>query len=186
MDRAGWAAAQVHEGKFVAGMYGTLPGDEQSVPRAELYALRAVLGLVLPPATIWMDHENHVRAIRKGKAWCTSPVRLHADLWKVIWEKFEDIGGLGESLVVKYTPAHTKEVQGEPLITRHNRIGNSWADKLAKCGRDLHVMPKGLIERIAELRGVALTYARWVGRAAALQGKDGRARDANPRSDEEA
>eukprot|EP00973_Karenia_brevis_P045411 6290497-Karenia_brevis.AAC.1 len=94
LNRAGWSAAQVDQGKLVGAMFGTLPGEEQTVPRAELYALRAVLPWVITPVVIWMDHKNHVDAIKKGRAWCTSPHRPHADLWRKIWNIIDDIGGL--------------------------------------------------------------------------------------------
>ena len=50
--RAGWCAVQCRDGNLVGGFYGTLPGPQQTVPRAELYALRASLPFVLPPATL--------------------------------------------------------------------------------------------------------------------------------------
>eukprot|EP00973_Karenia_brevis_P038007 5240669-Karenia_brevis.AAC.1 len=163
LDRAGWGAAQVDHGRLVGAMYGTLPGREQTVPRAELYALRAVLPWVIPPATIWMDHINHVRAIRKGRAWCTSPYRPHADLWRTVWNLIDDIGGLGGHLRIEYTPAHAKASSVESVEARNRRIGNSWADRVAKQGRDLHVPPGPLVQECRNMYNVALCYSRWVG-----------------------
>jgi len=187
LNRAGWSAAQVEDGRLVAALYGTLPGEEQTVPRAELYSLRAVLPMVLPPATVWMDHANHVDAIQKGRAWCTNPLRPNADLWRIVWDCIDDIGGIAEGVLqVKYTPAHTKEKPGENRFEKANRLGNGWADACAKLGRDLHTLPKELVERFRAIRGVVLTYTRWVGEAARLQGTRGGLRDTTPRSDEEA
>ena len=79
------------------------------MPRAELYALRAVLPLVLPPAIIYMHQENHVKPIKKGKAWCTQALRPHADLWEAIWFNLEYIGVLRSQIAIVYTPGHAKE-----------------------------------------------------------------------------
>eukprot|EP00972_Heterocapsa_arctica_P087454 12897507-Heterocapsa_arctica.AAC.1 len=76
-------------------MYGSLPGDDQTVPRAELYSLRAVLPMVIPPAAMWMDHANHVNAILKGRRWCCNPLKPNVDLLKTIWDSIDDIGGIG-------------------------------------------------------------------------------------------
>eukprot|EP00973_Karenia_brevis_P085074 11808315-Karenia_brevis.AAC.1 len=98
LNRAGWCAAQVAHGKLVGGMYGTVPGQEQSVPRAELYALRAAMPLLMPPVRIWMDHANHVRAIQKGRRWCLAPMRPHVDLWQHIWRHIDEMGGVGDAV----------------------------------------------------------------------------------------
>ena len=93
MNRAGWSAVQVDdEGAELGGMYGTVPGQQQDIPRAELYAIRAVVPMILPPATVHVDHKNHVDANLRGRAWRTTAKRPNADLWRAIWFHLEDVG----------------------------------------------------------------------------------------------
>ena len=67
LNRVGWSAAQVEDGKFIAVLYGNGPGGEQTVSRADLCAIRAVFPLLLRPATIWPDHADHVTALHRGR-----------------------------------------------------------------------------------------------------------------------
>ena len=43
MDRAGWGAAVIQGETLCCGVWGNLPGFQQTVPRAELYAIMFVL-----------------------------------------------------------------------------------------------------------------------------------------------
>ena len=181
LNRAGWSAVCMDGIRVSGAMYGTVPGEDQDVPRAELYALRAVLPTVVKPAHIWMDHENHIKAIAKGRAWCTSAKRPNADLWRIVWWNIAELGGVDEGLRFSYTPAHTVARPGEPADVRERRIGNSWADAMAKRGRDLHVVAEAVVNRIKELHGIAKSVAAWLGTAAMTQGASGGPRDSTPR-----
>eukprot|EP00974_Lingulodinium_polyedra_P016255 1575446-Lingulodinium_polyedra.AAC.1 len=56
-----------------------------------------VLQTVLPPARVLTDHLAIVQALREGRRWCESPKRAHADIWRGVWAKFEDLGYLMRS-----------------------------------------------------------------------------------------
>ena len=125
--------------RLVGGLCGTVPGSDQTVPRAELYAPRATLPMIMKPARIFLDHENHVKAIKKGKAWCTSPMRPHVDLWEQIWWNIEEQGGLVRDLRILYTPAHTKERPGESAEEKHRRVGK----RMGRCVRQKRARSAG-------------------------------------------
>jgi len=71
---------------------GTVPGEDQTVPRAELLAILEALIEVPPslPVTLFSDHLNWVRAFGVGKEEFrrklhTSKQPAHADLWLDLW-----------------------------------------------------------------------------------------------------
>ena len=53
MARCGWAVVQMDETECVAALYGNMEGDDQTVPRAELTAIRHTLEHAMPPFTIY-------------------------------------------------------------------------------------------------------------------------------------
>ena len=185
LSRTGWAVVEVQGGREVDGVYGTLPGGRQTVPRAELYAIRVALALVVKPARIFTDHQNHVRGFRKGPKWCTDPLRAHVDLWEQIWLSVSELGGLDDELVIEYTPAHRKAWAGESKEYEHRRLGNGLADKYAKAGRELHGVEDSIVQRYRTVWNLVTAYAAWVGEAARLQGTPGVPRDAIERQDAE-
>jgi len=84
LRRCGWAYACIAKGKLVHFVAGPLPGEHQSVPRAELYAIVALLESSSGPKRlqIWSDHANHVRKMTEylGDGSVALP-RSHQDLW---------------------------------------------------------------------------------------------------------
>ena len=90
--RCGWGAAFLRDLKLHAGCWGNLPGDIQTAPRAELYAIWFVLHRGTTPLFIYTDHDNHVKAIRDGKAHCLRWNAPHLDLWKKIWVEIDRLG----------------------------------------------------------------------------------------------
>ena len=91
-QRAGWGAAMMNGRRLISGIFGTLPGPCQTVPRAELHAIVEVLRVTIRPAWIHTDHFNILTAIAKGKAHTTSPGHPNADLWNTFWGIIEDLG----------------------------------------------------------------------------------------------
>ena len=86
-----------------------LPIDSKSIKRSEMYAFWYVLQHSMEPFCIWTDHKEIVKGLAKGKAWCTSSRRHHADLLQGMWWKLED-HGIAEPKdladVVKHVKAH--------------------------------------------------------------------------------
>ena len=63
--------------EILQGFWGPLNGEHQSTPRAELGAIATVLEHADPPICIVTDHQNHVKAYKKGRRHCckiTSPM----------------------------------------------------------------------------------------------------------------
>ena len=87
---------------------------------------------------------------------------------------------MDNGLQILYTPAHTKEREGETTEDKH-RIGNDWADFGAKRGRDLHVVDADTVGAYKDARDKVTDYVRWMGEAAWAQGKGGQARDSRAR-----
>eukprot|EP00959_Pyramimonas_sp_CCMP1952_P236566 4943863-Pyramimonas_sp.AAC.1 len=97
-NRAGWGVAMMN-GQALQGIaYGPLPGHQQSVPRAELYAVIQVLRHRLLPIHIRTDCLGTVDGLMGGPEWCTHPRRQHCDLWRVLWQIIQDHGGLSSQL----------------------------------------------------------------------------------------
>ena len=147
--RCGWGAVMRVRGAW-RGVCGSLPQEpkvlgEQSVPRAGLFAICYVLEVAILPITIWTDHKNHKDAFTKGKAYCTRWDAPHLDLWTRIWFLVEDLGGLGENLQVRWTPAHKRATVDEEWWQAEVRKGNAKADEAANQGRELHEVPVSLL-----------------------------------------
>ena len=81
-------------------LYGPLPGHWQTILRAELYALLMFLLHACPPFCMAIDNLTVMKGLSRGKAWCCAPRRAHADLWRRIWFKIEDLGVSGCMRVV--------------------------------------------------------------------------------------
>ena len=140
LDRAGWGAIQITtDCRVVFGLYGTLPPGGQTAPQAEHYAVRAILAISIPPVLLIVDHNNILIGIANGRAWCEHPDRRHAAVWRDIWRLIDELGGIGpQGVRFGKCKAHVAERPDETERERFLRIGNRWADKVAKMGKALH------------------------------------------------
>ena len=66
---------------------------QRCIKRAEMSAYLKHLRHALPPMQPVTDHLAIVRGIQRGLAWCTDARRPHADVWRLIWDAWEDLGG---------------------------------------------------------------------------------------------
>ena len=59
-------------------------------------------GLIHGEGRLWFytDHANILKGLRRGERWCCDPRRNNVDLWKDIWKRIDDHGGLGDNLRV--------------------------------------------------------------------------------------
>ena len=74
-NRAGWGIPMT-TGQTVRGLvYGPLPGHQQSVPRAELYAVMAVLRDGVAPLHMRTDCLGVVEGLQHGREWRVHPRR---------------------------------------------------------------------------------------------------------------
>eukprot|EP00959_Pyramimonas_sp_CCMP1952_P359819 7534294-Pyramimonas_sp.AAC.1 len=82
--------------------YWPLPGHQQSVPRAELYAVIQALRHGMLPMHIRTDCLGTVEDIMSGPEQCTHPRRPNCDLWRLLWQAIQDHGGLSPQLEISY------------------------------------------------------------------------------------
>jgi ribonuclease HI len=135
--RAGWAAILVDAaGAVVHGIYGPCPDVFPSSLRAELWAVLKMLELALPPLQIWVDNQGVVDGWMRGRRWCCSSARPAADLWRLIWDRLEDIGADGIRLSKCKGHATDGDVQAG-RSTEFLRTGNGHADHFAGRGVDV-------------------------------------------------
>ena len=79
--RCGFAAVMVDGGGEVVGaIYGALPGPVQSVPAAELWALRVLLRHCMAPLDIASDCQFVVDGFQAGPEATTKATQLHAGI----------------------------------------------------------------------------------------------------------
>ncbi len=127
-----------HEQPAVAA-FGQQPATlpvQRTVKRAEMCALLTLLQHSLPPVEVHTDHEAIPKALAKGRQWCVQAGRPHADIWRRIWDCWEDVGGFKAGKVVLHVKAHRSQraiaqLQGAAKLAA---IGNGHADRFAKQG----------------------------------------------------
>lgn len=126
-ERAGWGAVSLCGRRLSVAIYGPIPGPDQSVPRAELYAIARALRIAILPSSIFTDHYNIVLGFQEGKAVTTASAFPTADLWRLIWHHLADLGGLQPGLFIDWTPGHDSGLS-------FNALSNRWAHAVAKLG----------------------------------------------------
>ena len=90
--QAGWAVVQINEAtrELVCSAHGAMPNSllvQRRTMRAELWALLQAVG-----ATFITDCAAALRGLERGRKWCSTGRRPHADVRRGIWERFRDIG----------------------------------------------------------------------------------------------
>ena len=176
-ERAGWGVASTDGDRILrAGAYGPLPGPDQCVPRAELYAICEALRLAVLPIHLHTDHLAIVTGIESGEAKTTAAEHPNADLWKAFWRSIADHGGMSHQLTVQWCPGHD---DGDG----RDAIGNRWADILAKKGGAVHELPEASIEEAKLLHKKHWQILRWIGKAAAYHERPGYPPNRTPKSE---
>ena len=122
-----------------AASYGAMPVDlsiQRRIKRAELWAVLRALQTALPPICIHTDHMGIIQGIAKGRRWCCGARRPHADVWRRIWAKLEDLGFPSEVVSFKHVKAHRTALAKAGLAPEEklHAKGNEAADTWAKAG----------------------------------------------------
>ena len=86
--------------------------------------------MALPPLRIHVDNAQVVQGFRMGRPWCVRSRSYGADLWREVWDKYEDVGGGIEVVKVKAHTSWWEVLAGR--ISARDRAGNDLADKEAK------------------------------------------------------
>ena len=116
----------LRDGQAVVGHCGALPDPIQSSPRAELWAALQVLKVVMPPVALHVDHLVLAQGIEEGPEWASAPPRPNRDVWLQIWEKTDDLGGIG--------PVRFLHAAGHQAGSGVHKKGNEWAGTVASLG----------------------------------------------------
>ena len=77
-----------------------------------------------------------VHGIAKGRLWCCGARRPHADVWRQIWTKLDDLGFPADVVSFKHVKAHRTALAKASLTPadRFHAKGNEAADAWAKTG----------------------------------------------------
>ena len=136
-SQCGWSV--VLGSSATAASYGAMPVElsvQRRIKRAELWAVLRALQAALPPICVHTDHMGIVQGVAKGRRWRCGPCRPHADVWRQIWAKLDDLGFPSEAVAFKHVKAHrtaTTKASLTPEEQRHAK-GNEAADVWAKLG----------------------------------------------------
>ena len=137
---------------------GPLPGEQQSVYRAELYAVVRAVEESPSQVTVVSDCLGVVQqaqAVLSGGR--TAARRHHADLWARLHRAARARSARGEGTWVRWVPAHVPEDEaGGPKISREDWEGNSWADHWAKESLKDHPDQRARSKLIDECDALAL------------------------------
>ena len=156
IKRAVWAVAVLREDMSVDwAVYGICGELDPSILRAELRAVLEALRMGLPPLTIHTDNAEVVEGFLIGEEMACQAHREGADLWRLVWQKLQE---MGEGVEIRKVKAHTTESDVlEGLIDLKHQAGNAAADALAVHAR-----------RVAEarvptaaFRSVCLRTCKW-------------------------
>ena len=128
--------------------------------RAKLRALLEVLRMAVPPLRIHTDNKSVVDGVKAGRRWCTRAKAKGADLWRLVFDRLEELEEQGEVAVLK-VKAHTSwfdVLSGK--ITPREQFGNWLADSAAKKATAASEAEAPTIPFNAQLKK-ALAWIRW-------------------------
>jgi hypothetical protein len=132
----------------------------------------------MPPLRIHVDCALVLSGLLNGRKWCVHSSRPHADIWRRIWDKVDDIGLSELGVAFHKVAAHVTRVRREasPIEEKRLLVANDSADGWAKRGAGsetkyfLGFVNQAMQEQAAKVTG-ALDLI--VGLAEAVVGKNG-------------
>ena len=138
----GWSVAGMEgmEAKLVA--FGPVPTKllvQRGIIRAELFGFLQLLRFSQPPIRAVTDHLGIRQGLKKREQWCTAATRAHVDVWRLVWDRWKDIGGEEGGHAVVHCKAHRTKEQIKKLDLQGNNdvAGNVVADRWAKEGASM-------------------------------------------------
>ena len=163
----------------IQAVYGHLPGNIQTTPRAELMAIYVAVAFGRSPQRIISDHLNHVVALRNwmllGDTSFLNPSTPNLDIWRRLHAAITARGGLtegsdiGSNFTIIWQPSHTRASAFETTDMKHVRRGNAAADYFANLGRGVHPSVSDLVIRSQARYKAAKDWITWIEKAAAVQ-----------------
>jgi hypothetical protein len=134
----GVAMVDDNEGDAVLTVSGPMPHQlpvQRRIARAELHGVLVMLRNANAPATLFVDCKLIIDGLAKGRTWCTAARRQHADVWRDIWDRLDDLGTGVSGIDIKKVKAH--QAAGDRARATGDKIAylaNHHADALAKRG----------------------------------------------------
>ena len=147
--RCAYAVTTTNEdGYFLRGVAGSLPGDLQSVPRSEIFALYRGLVLSRGKNVLFVsDCALVVNTFKAGVHGFNPSSNLHADLWTAIFREAE-----GRLTAIAKVKSHLSETQAHAKGAEYLAFwrGNRDVDELAKShARNVARVPQLIRNRAA-------------------------------------
>ena len=168
--RCGFAIAKIvmYNGRWTLeqGCYGPLPGGRQTVPKAEMFALIALLQLALAcHGPHWVPDEDYVcisdcqylvNGFHNGRHQTSQG--LNGDLWSRLWELVDLLHG---KVKVHKVAAHCSASDiVNHHITLEDAIGNSTADALATIAAEQCQVDSSIVKTLHKLDELAWKVQR--------------------------
>ena len=165
--RCGWAAVALGaDGWPYRVIYGALPGQLQTVGRAERYAVLAPLRQGGEVELVVSDLQSLVREGNEWSAEAESARGRHAGLWRKIRGAVANSGRAPPRF--RWVPAHkTLQEALEGGLSPLDWLGNCWADFFAGLGAASGKIADSHVELMKDRMQGAVAAARYVGWAAA-------------------
>ena len=139
LARGGWGLVVFDENDDLqASLHGPLPGYQQDILLAELYALCMYVRHVGPEGgSASTDSQSLVSMWKKGAASCCQTFSIYAAIWTRIWRKIDDIGE--SSIAISWVKGHANARHvAAGIVTEFQRTANAAADDQAKRGAAMH------------------------------------------------
>ena len=85
------------------------------------------------PVTFLTDYQRVLDGLRKGRKWCCSAKRRDADLWRLIWDRYEELAEEG-MLTPEKVKAHTAQykIDEADVEVRPKLLANKAVDHAAR------------------------------------------------------
>ena len=159
--RCGLAIATMTPGcELKYGVHSPLPGDIQTVPRAEINAFLLLCELAVPGASILFvtDHQALKTTFEMGPEHSTKT--LNGELYH---KAFKYIQQKNLIMSIKWMPSHLNDPDRPPReiplhVTPGDIIGNSLADELANKGALNAKLPLEISQHIVYYTGLVEKY----------------------------
>eukprot|EP00959_Pyramimonas_sp_CCMP1952_P452033 9464335-Pyramimonas_sp.AAC.1 len=132
-SRAGWRIAVMTCQNMRGIAYGPLPGHQQSVPRAELYALAQALRHGTAPMYTRTYCYGFVEGLQQGRKLSIHPRTPNRDIWELLWHDLDDHGGISSAIQFYFVRSYQTVAEGNP-----DKKVNDNADVAAKRGLAMH------------------------------------------------
>ena len=148
LRRAGWGVAWRDSRARWGAFYGPLVGPQQTVPRAELTALRELLTLAQPPLVAVSDCQNVVDGFTHPTPAVGKVGSGLEDLWRDVRTFRAEPRWDGDAVTLEKVRAHqTLRAVELGRLSLEDWRGNDVVDRVAKRAAAIHAVPESVAAR---------------------------------------